>query len=170
MESATPPALGHSMSPTDPDNPQNWPTAKKIYASSVSAAFTFAVAFGLTSTTVGIQGVMMRFDVSMTVAILPLSLFLFGVFFAPIITPHLSERLGRSPVYFTSLPLFALFILGAGFSKSFASLAICRFFAGFFGGPCLVLIEGTFADVWPAQKTVTYYSFLSLASYIGAGS
>ncbi|KAI4216628.1 MAG: hypothetical protein LQ351_001117 [Letrouitia transgressa] len=170
MGSATPPALGHSMSPTDPDNPQNWPTAKKVYASSVSAAFTFAVAFGLTSTTVGIQGVMMRFNVSMTVAILPLSLFLLGVFFAPIITPHLSERLGRSPVYFISLPLFALFILGAGLSKSLGSLAICRFFAGFFGGPCLVLIEGTFADVWPAQKTVTYYSFLSLASYIGAGS
>ncbi|KAL8811775.1 MAG: hypothetical protein Q9200_001541 [Gallowayella weberi] len=105
----------------------------------------------------------------MTVAVLGLSLTLFGIAFAPITTPHLSERYGRAPVYLVSLPLFALFILGAGYSKNFSSLAVCRFFAGFFGGPCLVLIEGTFADVWSAHLTVTYYSFLSLASYVGAG-
>ncbi|KAL8682972.1 MAG: hypothetical protein Q9224_000237 [Gallowayella concinna] len=102
-------------------------------------------------------------------AVLGLSLTLFGIAFAPITTPHLSERYGRAPVYLVSLPMFALFILGAGYSKSFGSLAVCRFFAGFFGGPCLVLIEGTFADVWSAHLTVTYYSFLSLASYLGAG-
>ncbi|KAL8783674.1 MAG: hypothetical protein Q9213_004468 [Squamulea squamosa] len=102
-------------------------------------------------------------------AVLGLSLPLFAIAFAPIITPHLSERYGRSPVYLVSLPIFALFILGAGYSKSFGALLVCRFFAGFFGGPCLVLIEGTFADVWSAHLTVTYYSFLSLASYIGAG-
>ncbi|KAL9009077.1 MAG: hypothetical protein Q9173_005863 [Seirophora scorigena] len=105
----------------------------------------------------------------MTAAVLGLSLNLLGIAFAPITTPHLSERFGRSSVYLVSLPIFALFILGAGYSKSFAALAVCRFFAGFFGGPCLVLIEGTFADVWSPRKTVTYYSVLSLASYTGAG-
>ncbi|KAL8705669.1 MAG: hypothetical protein Q9201_001237 [Fulgogasparrea decipioides] len=157
------------MSPTDPDNPQKWPLRRKFYASSVATAFAFAVAFGVTSLTVGIQGVMVKFNVSMTVAVLGLSLPLLGISFAPIITPHLSEKFGRSPVYLASLPLFAFFILGAGSSNSFTALAVCRFFAGFFGGPCLVLIEGTFADVWSAHITVTYYSFLSLASYIGAG-
>ncbi|KAL8802714.1 MAG: hypothetical protein Q9182_003612 [Xanthomendoza sp. 2 TL-2023] len=163
------PSPGHMMSPTDPDNPQNWPAARKIYASSVATFFAFTVAFGVTSLTVGIQGVMQQFDVSMTMAVLGLSLTLFGIAFAPITTPHLSERYGRAPVYLVSLPIFALFILGAGYSKNFSSLAVCRFFAGLFGGPCLVLIEGTFADVWSAHLTVTYYSFLSLASYVGAG-
>ncbi|KAL9042481.1 MAG: hypothetical protein Q9180_000572 [Flavoplaca navasiana] len=160
---------GHMMDPTDPDNPQNWPLTRKIYASTVAVAFAFAVAFGVTSLTVGIQGVMQEFNVTMTMAVLGLSLPLFGIAFAPIFTPHLSERYGRSPVYLVSLPIFALFILGAAYSSNFGALAVCRFFAGFFGGPCLVLIEGTFADVWPASSTVTYYSFLSLASYIGAG-
>ncbi|KAI4147259.1 MAG: hypothetical protein L6R39_003172 [Caloplaca ligustica] len=164
------PSVGHHlMDPHDPENPQNWPFWRKIYASTVATSFAFAVAFGVTSLTVGIQGVMMHFHVSMTVATLGLSLTLLGIAFAPIITPHLSERFGRSPVYFVSLALFALFILGAGFSRSFGALATCRFFAGFFGGPCLVLIEGTFADVWSPRITVTYYSFLSLASYVGAG-
>lgn len=44
---------------------------------------------------------------------------------------------------------------------------MCRFFAGLFGGPALVLIEGTFADVWSADVTVTYYAILTLASFIG---
>jgi hypothetical protein len=35
--------LGHQMSPTDPENPQNWPVHKKIYTSAVAAAFAFAV-------------------------------------------------------------------------------------------------------------------------------
>ena len=113
---------------------------------------------------------MERFGVSMTVSILGLSLYLWGIAFAPIHTPHLSERFGRTPVYMVSLPIFSLFILGASFSKSFTALAICRFFAGLTGGPCLVLIEGTFADVWTAEFTVTYYAFLTLASFVGAGA
>lgn len=125
-------------------------------------------AFGITSYTAGITGVMEEFDVSMTVAILGFSLNLLGIAFAPIMTPHITERLGRSPVYLASLPLYSLFILGASRSDSYSSLAICRFFAGFFGGPCLVLIEGTFADCWRGHTTVTYYSVLSLSSYIGA--
>ncbi|KAL8709662.1 MAG: hypothetical protein Q9220_005602 [cf. Caloplaca sp. 1 TL-2023] len=169
MESAIPPSVGHMMSPTDPDNPQNWPFQRKLYASTVAVACAFAVAFGVTSLTVAIQDVTKAFNVSMTVAVLGLSLNLLGIAFAPITTPHISERFGRSPVYLVSLPLFALFILGAGYSKTFGALMVCRFFAGFFGGPCLVLIEGTFADVWSPHITVTYYSFLSLASYIGAG-
>ena len=104
---------------------------------------------------------------SMTVAILGFSLNLAGIAFAPILTPHLTERVGRSAVYLISLPIFMLFILGASRSQSFASLAVCRFFAGFFGGPSLVLIEGTFADCWSAELTNTYYSVLALSPYIG---
>jgi MFS transporter, DHA1 family, multidrug resistance protein len=126
-------------------------------------------AFALTSYTVGIPEVMAEFNVSMPVAILGMSLYLFGIFFAPIHTPHWSERYGRKPVYIVSLFLCMLFILGASRSKTWGALAACRFFAGFFGGPCLVLIEGTFADVWSAAVTNTYYAFLASAANVGAG-
>lgn len=125
-------------------------------------------AFGITCYTAGLGSVMEEFNVSMTVAILGFSLNLLGIAFAPITTPHFTERLGRSTVYLISIPTFSLFILGASQSKTFVSLAVCRFFAGLVGGPCLVLIEGTFADCWRGNTTVSYYSILSLASYIGA--
>lgn len=126
-------------------------------------------AFGLTSSTVGIADVVSEFNVSMPVAILGMSLYIFGIFFAPIHTPHWSERFGRKPVYFVGLFLCMLFVLGASRSRKFAALAACRFYAGFFGGPCLVLLEGTFADIWSADTTNTYYAFLASAAYIGTG-
>jgi DHA1 family multidrug resistance protein-like MFS transporter len=107
-------------------------------------------------------------DISMTQAVAGFSLYLFGIFFAPIYTPHLSERFGRSIIYLISIFLCGLFHIGAALSQSYTSLAICRFFAGLAGGPCLVLIEGTFADIWSAETTNTYYAFLGVASYFGA--
>lgn len=104
----------------------------------------------------------------MTQAILGMSLYLFGVTFAPIWTPHMTERVGRSLVYLCCLPICGIFLVGAGVSRSCAGVATCRFWAGFFGGPCLVLIEGTFADIWSAETTNTYYAFLGTAAYIGA--
>lgn len=97
-----------------------------------------------------------------------MSLYLFGIAFAPVWVPHLTERTGRSLVYLCSLPLCGLFLVGAGLSRNFAGVAICRFLAGATGGPCLVLIEGTFADIWSAETTNTYYAFLGTAAYIGA--
>ena len=38
-----PTAGGHMMSANDPDNPQNWPLHKKIYASAVAFAFAWVV-------------------------------------------------------------------------------------------------------------------------------
>ncbi|KAG8525999.1 uncharacterized protein KY384_000761 [Bacidia gigantensis] len=170
MEKAPPASAGHNMHPDDPDNPQNAPLFHKIHASLSSSAFAFMILFGATAYTSSLAGVQARFSVSMTVSILPFSLYFWGIAFAPIYTPHVSERYGRRPVYLVSLPLFAIFILGASVSQSFAALCITRFLAGLAGGPCVVLIEGTFADVWSAKTTVTYYVFLTCASFVGAGA
>jgi MFS family permease len=162
--------LSHTLGADDPDNPMNWPQHRRLYASAVSWAMGFTVAFGLTIYTAGLPQIMMEFDISMTQAISGFSLYLFGIFFAPIYTPHLAERHGRSILYLISIFTCGLFHLGASLSQSYASLAVCRFFAGLAGGPCLVLIEGTFADIWSAETTNTYYAFLGCASYFGAAA
>ncbi|KAI5460431.1 major facilitator superfamily domain-containing protein [Mariannaea sp. PMI_226] len=159
---------GHNLLPTDPDSPMSWPILKKIYVSAVSFAFAFVVVYGTTTYTAAISAIPDAFGVSMHTALLGFTLPFFGVFFAPIYTPHLAERYGRRPIYLASLPLFSLCVVVIGLASNISTLLAFRFLAGLFGGPCLVLIEGTFADVWPAEKTVTYYSFLTAASYLGA--
>jgi MFS family permease len=97
------------------------------------------------------------------------SLYLFGIAFAPYWVPHLAERTGRVPVYFGTMTCALLFNLGAGLSHTIGGVLACRFFAGFFGGPSLVLLEGTFADMWSARRTNTYYSIQAFAAFFGAG-
>lgn len=40
---ASTPATGHMMPANNPDNPQNWPLYKKVYASAVAFAFAWVV-------------------------------------------------------------------------------------------------------------------------------
>ena len=108
------------------------------------------------------------FGVGMTTAIVGFSITFWGVAFNPIWVPHAVERVGRAPIYSASILLFSVCLIGAAYAKNFSTILAMRFFAGFFGGSPLVLIEGTYADLWSARTTVTYYSFLTLASYIGA--
>lgn len=111
---------------------------------------------------------MEAYNTSKRIALFGFTLPFFGVFFAPLYTPHVAERYGRRPIYFASMPLFSLCVVVIGITTDISTLLAFRFLAGLFGGPCLVLIEGTFADIWSAQRTVTYYSFLAMSQYLGA--
>jgi MFS transporter, DHA1 family, multidrug resistance protein len=66
-----------------------------------------------------------------------------------------------------ALPVWMLFVLGTGLTQNFATVAVCRFLVGASSGPALVLIEGTFADVWSVEVTGRYSAALTGASYVG---
>ena len=125
--------------PDDPENPMNWALLKKVYHTVIPGLFAFIVTFGSSVYTPGYPEVMARFQISSVVALLGLSLYVLGLAFGPVLAAPISETYGRRVVYLVSLPMAALFTLGAGFSESFASLVICRFFAGFFGSPVLAV-------------------------------
>jgi hypothetical protein len=97
--------------------------------------------------------------VSRTVSILALSLFVLGLAVGPMIAAPISETYGRSVVYKVSAITYMLFILGAGFSNSLASLLVCRFFAGTLGGPVLAVGAGTNADMYAAKDRAIASSF-----------
>jgi len=78
-----------------------------------------------------------------------------------------SETFGRLIVYRVSLPISLLFTLGAGFSKTFYSLMICRFFAGFAGSPVLAVGAGTNADLFPPKYRAIATSSFLLAPFLG---
>lgn len=92
--------------------------------------------------TPGIDSVIREFDVSFEVALLPYVLYVLGLAFGPLISSPASETLSRKTVYVTTIPVFALFTLGAGFSQSITSLIVCRFFAGLFASPGLAIGAG----------------------------
>ena len=153
--------------PHDPENPLNWPLWQRVYHTTVPGLFGFAVTFGSSVYTPGYPEVMARFNVSSTVALLGLSLYVLGLAFGPVLAAPISETKGRRVVYLVSLPLGALFIMGAGFSNNFASLAITRFLAGFFGSPVLAVGAGTNVDMWPPIHRAVATSAFLLAPFLG---
>jgi MFS family permease len=110
---------------------------------------------------------MHEFGVSRTVAVLGLSLYTLGLGLGPTVTAPLSEGHGRRIVYLVSSPIFMLFTLGAGFSKTFYSLAICRFFAAMAGSPALAVGAGTNADLFPPQQRAVVSIFYLAAPFSG---
>ena len=164
-----PAAAGHAaLAMDDPENPQNWPLWKKLYTSLTVFIIVFTLLYATTTLAPAVPALPMALVTTPRLANLAFSAPFFGVFFAPLYTPHLSERLGRKPIYLISVTLFFVVIANIGLASNIKSVIALRFLAGLTGGPTAVLIEGTFADMWSAKYTVSYYVWLALAQYWGA--
>ncbi|KAF6232466.1 hypothetical protein HO173_009346 [Letharia columbiana] len=138
--------------PDDAGNPQNWGSAKKIYATMVPALYAFTVLLGASVYTPGISQISSKFDVSRTAAVLGFSLFAEGLAFGPMIGAPISETFGRRAIYLISLPVSILFTMATGLAKNFATILVCRFLAGTFGAPAVAVGAGTIADIWNLQR------------------
>jgi MFS family permease len=107
------------------------------------------------------------FHVSNVAAIIPFSLFLLGLGFGPMLAAPLSENFGRTWSYLLSLPIYALFTLGAGFSQTFGALVACRFLAGIFASPPLVVGAGTIADIRKPEHRALTTTLFALCPFLG---
>jgi MFS family permease len=110
---------------------------------------------------------MRDFQVSRTAALVGITLYTLGLAFGPIVTAPLSERRGRKLVYLLFFPISMLFTLGAGFSNTYASLIVCRFFAGLSGSPALAVGAGTNTDLFPPHKRALTTSLFLMAPFAG---
>lgn len=117
--------------------------------------------------TPGIFAIAHKFQVSHTAAILSLSLFVLGLAIGPMLAAPISETRGRSIIYKVSVPLYMAFIAGAGFSKSFAGLLVCRILAAMCGAPCLAVGAGTVADLFEPSQIATPGSLVVMAPFLG---
>ncbi|OAP65326.1 hypothetical protein AYL99_01298 [Fonsecaea erecta] len=151
----------------DPDNPLNWPVLIKIYHTLVPALQCFTITFGSSVYTPSVPEVARHFGVSTTAALVPLTVYVMGLGFGPVISAPLSETYGRRAVYLTFFPPSLLLSLGAGLSKSYASLVICRLFAGILGSGCLAVGAGTNSDLFSHLHRAVASAVFLLAPFLG---
>jgi MFS family permease len=126
-----------------------------------------SVTAGSSMITPGFIAIANKFHVSRTAAVLPLSLFVLGLALGPLLAAPISETRGRAIVYKISMPAYMLFILGAGFSNSFAGLLICRTLAGIAGAPCLAVGAGTVTDLFEPTKMAAPGALVVMAPFLG---
>ncbi|KAL9098518.1 MAG: hypothetical protein Q9163_005835 [Psora crenata] len=134
----------------DPANPQNWSAKKKHLVALILSLYTFAVYTGSAIYTPSIPGVISRFGVSETNALLPLSLYVLAYGMGPLIFSPMSEipLIGRSPVYIATFAVFVILSIPTPLANNFAGLLVLRFLQGFFGSPCLASGGGTMQDMY----------------------
>ena len=85
-----------------------------------------------------------QFNVSRTVAILPLSLYVFGYIFGPLVAAPISELYGRRNVYWGTIPFLLIFTGVAGSATNIEQLIIGRFLAGVLGSAALAIGAGMY--------------------------
>ena len=107
------------------------------------------------------------FTVSEVVATLPLTTYVLGLSFGPMLSAPISETMGRLGTYRISVPMGALFTLGAAFAPNITALCILRFFGGFFGGASLPVCAGTSADLFRPKNFASAGSFLLYFPFLG---
>ncbi|KAF2639736.1 MFS general substrate transporter [Massarina eburnea CBS 473.64] len=134
--------------PDDPYNALNWPMKQKVLVTALYSFLTMGATWASTAYNSGIAEVKVHFGVETEVALLGMSLFLFGNAFGPLLWAPMSEAFGRK--YSILLPLFGLclFSFATATAKDIQTVLITRFFGGVFGGAPLSNTGGVLADVW----------------------
>lgn len=122
---------------------------------------TFSVYIGSAIYTPSIPGVMERFNVSQTKAILGLALYVLGYGIGPMFLSPLSEipSIGRLNVYLVSLGLFVLLQIPTALAPNYSTLMAMRFLAGVVCSPALSTGGATLADVFKPM-TIPYVTAL----------
>jgi MFS family permease len=110
---------------------------------------------------------MYKFHVSNTVATVPLTTYVLGLSFGPMISAPISETMGRMGIYRITIPISALFILGSGFAPNITALCVLRFFAGIFGGAPLSVCAGTSADLFHPKERAMAGTLLLYTGFLG---
>jgi len=165
-QAAPPPALDWDDE-HDPDNPHNWSASKRAYNTFVPGLLGLAITFGSSIYTPSYHEIAERYHISSVAALVPLSVWTFGLGFGPMLGAPLSEMHGRKIVYMISTPLSLLFTMGAGLSNSFSGIVICRFFGALFGSPILAVGAGTIADIYPPRDRAQGAASFVAAPFLG---
>ena len=166
----TTPTIGHSGYAFIMPQRQTSSDSRCTYWSCYSRHYTrltYCSTFGTSVYTPAMADIMADFNVSRTAALVGITVYTLGLGLGPIMSALLSEKHGRKIVYLHSSPVFMLFTLGAGFSKSFASLIVCRFFAGLTGSTALAVGAGSNADLFPPHQRAKITAVFLMAPFMG---
>lgn len=152
--------------PNDPDNPRNFPLVARVFSIAAITSLAFVATFAGALYAPAQEAVMDAFHCTSEVAMLPLSLYNLGLAFGPLVGAPLSETYGRKAVYLVTTPVFAAFMLGAGFARNITTLCVCRFFAAMFASPNINNASATILDFTAAHhRGVSLGIYYSLPSF-----
>lgn len=141
--------------PEDTDNPQAWPSWKKVMFTSQLMLLTTSVYMGSSIVSPGIPLIAEQFNVGHVAATLALTLFVLGYAIGPMIglcSASEIPQIGRCLPYVVTLFFFVILQIPTALVDNIAGLMILRFLAGLVGSPPLATGGASVGDVFPQEK------------------
>lgn len=151
----------------DPECPYNWSSTRRWIYTFAVAGLVVSAAFGSSVITGRLNGVVESFGCSEEVAILQVSLMVFGFMIGPLLWSPLSEIFGRKPVYVIALAIYAIFNIPCAVAQNIETVLVCRFFSGFFASCSLTLAGGSISDLFPTETRGNAIAYFAAAPYAG---
>ncbi|KAJ5889330.1 hypothetical protein N7504_010140 [Penicillium tannophilum] len=160
-----------TWSPSDPENPQNWPRRTKLLRSTAPLAVIFSIAFASSIFGASATVTAKEYGVSQELMSLGVALFIAGFALGPLLWAPLAEVIGNAPILAIALTGCAIFQIPLALAKNVATILISRFLAGLFGAGGLAVGSGVLADIFgPITRGIavgTSASIMNLGSIIG---
>ncbi|KAF2721681.1 MFS general substrate transporter [Polychaeton citri CBS 116435] len=159
------------FAPGDPENPFNWPAAKKFGVSTMLNLMTLFIGLATTAYSSGINS--MAHDLGTTPLIGQLGLFLFNITcaIAPLLLAPFCELVGRKVIYAGAYLCFSLIFIGLALGQNIATILVLRALLGLFGCVGTILVGGTFDDMYePHQRgpPMAMFSYIAILGTVGA--
>ncbi|EED11808.1 conserved hypothetical protein [Talaromyces stipitatus ATCC 10500] len=146
--------------PDDPENPQNFTTARKWAITMLLSSLTVWVAFSTSVFSQATRVTAKEFGVSDEVIILATSLPLFGFALGPLLWGPVSELFGRKGPFFLGYFVFIIFQIPVAAAQNVETIMLARFLIGFFGCAPSAIVGGVLADIWnPVDRGVAMALF-----------
>ncbi|KAK4058221.1 hypothetical protein OIO90_000960 [Microbotryomycetes sp. JL221] len=116
-----------------------------------------------------IPGLMEDFNVSLTVATLGLSLFVYAYGFGPMLLAPMQEMptIGRNPPYLIGLFLFVIFQIPIVLAPNISVVLVFRFLSGFVGSPALATGGASMGDLFSPKALPFAIGIWSMGAVCG---
>ncbi|KAF7307830.1 MFS transporter [Mycena kentingensis (nom. inval.)] len=162
-----PPRLPATLPLDDPENPKSWSTARKFVVDLVLCTWVLSLTFSSTAYVASLPALMQHFHVSQEVALLGVTLTVFGFAAGPIVFGPASEIWGRAPVYRFAGLFYSGFSIASAFAPSAPSLLVFRFLVGFFGAASINNVPASIGDFTHLEERGLYTILYALMAFGG---
>lgn len=155
-------------SPTDPQNPHNWSTARRLKTTILLFLIAFVVTAASSIDSAVLTNASMDLGVSeVTEALGGTAMFLIGFGCGALFSSPLSELVGRYPVYLGALSLFGIWIMASALAPNIGAQIVFRFLAGFCGAAPLTVAGGSMSDIWNAKEKTWTFPIFAISGFGG---
>ncbi|KAI9325545.1 putative MFS multidrug transporter [Zopfochytrium polystomum] len=154
--------------PNDPENPKNWPKARRWLITMVAALFTLMGPLGSSIIAPAVPAVARDLDLTTDVQReMIISIFVLAFAFGPLFFGPVSELYGRRWVIILPSFVCLAFNIACAFSQSLAELLIFRFVSAFAGSAALAIGAGVLTDMFGPAEVGPAINVFSLAPAMG---